>query len=323
MILPLLCTLIVIVVPLFLISMMPMRYMSEFILSAISLLSAGGILGDLFVHTVPTLLIKTNQSIINPDKLALYTIQQFLINNAMLLLLAGIVLSYLIEGVFKELSMHHKLCCKDTSVHSSSKHSPCYKQSGDKKFQNNSVTNCNGIDPTSINGVKRVGSNVTLDKLCSLSSLLGVNVMLISDMIHNFIDGSMIGCTFLVSTQAGIHTALLILMHEIPHQFGDVATLIRHRISPRKALVIQLFTGTTSLLGCMLVLLLGSRISYINLILQPLGAGMFLYFTNATLLSEINRMNFTPKQRVWHSVCLLIGIASAYSIDYIEKLLHI
>lgn len=41
---------------------------------------------------------------------------------------------------------------------------------------------------------------------------------LIGDLMHNFIDGLIIGASFLIGIPAGISTSLAVLFHEIPQE---------------------------------------------------------------------------------------------------------
>ena len=46
-------------------------------------------------------------------------------------------------------------------------------------------------------------------------------LVLVSDGIHNFIDGLVMAASFMVSFQVGAVTALAIALHEIPQEIGD------------------------------------------------------------------------------------------------------
>ena len=44
---------------------------------------------------------------------------------------------------------------------------------------------------------------------------------LVGDGVHNFIDGLIIGASYLVSIPVGIATTIAVVLHEIPQEIGD------------------------------------------------------------------------------------------------------
>ena len=51
-------------------------------------------------------------------------------------------------------------------------------------------------------------------------------LILISDGVHNFIDGVIIGTSFMISIPIGLATTLAVVLHEIPQEIGDFAVLL-------------------------------------------------------------------------------------------------
>ena len=50
---------------------------------------------------------------------------------------------------------------------------------------------------------------------------------MIGDMLHNFTDGVAIASSFMLDMRLGISTTLAVFFHEIPHEVGDFAVLIK------------------------------------------------------------------------------------------------
>jgi zinc and cadmium transporter len=72
---------------------------------------------------------------------------------------------------------------------------------------------------------------------------------MIGDGFHNFIDGVLIAAAFLTDVHLGIVTAFAIMAHEIPQEVGNFAVLLHAGFSRSKALVWNILSGLTAVLG--------------------------------------------------------------------------
>lgn len=112
---------------------------------------------------------------------------------------------------------------------------------------------------------------------------------LIGDGLHNFIDGMLIASAWMVGgTQAGIATTIAIALHEGPQEFGDFAVLLHAGFSVKKAVLLNLLTALSALLGAGLVLAMGEDHGLAQ-VLVPVAAGGFLYIACADLVPEIRK----------------------------------
>ena len=68
-------------------------------------------------------------------------------------------------------------------------------------------------------------------------------VNLIVNSMDNFTHGLAVAGSFCVSNWAGITTTAAIVIHEIPHEIGDYAILIRSGFDTRQAIMSQLLTS--------------------------------------------------------------------------------
>ena len=112
-------------------------------------------------------------------------------------------------------------------------------------------------------------------------------VNLLGDGVHNFIDGLIIGGAYLVSVPLGLSTTLAVILHEIPQEIGDFGVLIYAGFKPRKALLFNLATALTSVLGVLTVLYLNGYVSGLNGFLLPFAAGNFVYIAGSDLVPEL------------------------------------
>ena len=129
---------------------------------------------------------------------------------------------------------------------------------------------------------------------------------LIGDGLHNLIDGAIIAGSFLVSAPLGIATSLAVIFHEIPQEIGDFGILIRAGFSRMKALVFNLFSALTAVLGAIIGLIIGGQIKSFIFFILPLTAGGFIYIACADLIPELYKEP-RLKKSVWQLVFFIFG----------------
>ena len=112
---------------------------------------------------------------------------------------------------------------------------------------------------------------------------------LAGDALHNFIDGLVIAAAFLADFNLGIVTTLVIASHEIPQELGDFAVLIYGGFSRQKALLYNLLTALTAVLGALAGFFLSSQLAGFSLALLPFTAGGFVYIASSDLIPEIHK----------------------------------
>lgn len=115
-----------------------------------------------------------------------------------------------------------------------------------------------------------------------------VAINLLGDAIHNFIDGIMIGASYLVSPEVGLSTTIAVLLHEIPQEFSDFGILIHSGLTVRKAVLLNLASASVAILGTAISLIaaaLAHKVVVASLI--PITAGGFVYLAAADLIPEL------------------------------------
>lgn len=132
---------------------------------------------------------------------------------------------------------------------------------------------------------------------------------LAADFAHNFTDGLAIGASYLAGNSIGIVTTITILLHEVPHEIGDFAILIKSGCSRRKAMLLQLVTALGALAGTALALLgAGSGDGSAPWVL-PFTAGGFIYIATVSVLPELLEESTKLKQSLKEIFALLTGVA--------------
>jgi zinc and cadmium transporter len=114
-------------------------------------------------------------------------------------------------------------------------------------------------------------------------------MVLFGDAFHNFLDGVVIGTAVQTSVPLGVSTALAVATHEIPQELGDFAILLNAGFSKRKALVLNLVSGSSAILGAVLAVLALDWMPQINTYILSVAAASFLYVAMADLIPDLHR----------------------------------
>lgn len=112
-------------------------------------------------------------------------------------------------------------------------------------------------------------------------------LILIGDGLHNFIGGLAIAGIFLTDIKLGIMAWLAAAAHEVPQELGDFGVLIHGGWSKGKALVFNVLSALTFLLGGMVAYVSSFNIDVSFLI--PFAAGNFLYIGASDLVPEVSK----------------------------------
>ena len=139
---------------------------------------------------------------------------------------------------------------------------------------------------------------------------------LAADFTHNFTDGLAIGASYMAGNSIGIITTITILLHEVPHEIGDFAILIKSGCSKKKAMLLQLTTAVGALAGNVLALL-GSEVGSDSWIL-PFTAGGFIYIATVSVIPELLENSTKLGQSIKEIFALLAGVGMMVIIANFE-----
>jgi zinc and cadmium transporter len=140
---------------------------------------------------------------------------------------------------------------------------------------------------------------------------------LFADGVHNFIDGTIIGASYLVSFPVGIATTLAVIFHEIPHELGNFFVLLYAGFTKTRALFFNFLTGLFAILGTLVALLVGSRAEQFSLVMLPLAAGGFIYIAGSDLVPELNKEVELSKALV-QLIAITIGVGLMLLLTLVE-----
>lgn len=131
---------------------------------------------------------------------------------------------------------------------------------------------------------------------------------LVGDFIHNIIDGLIIWASYLLSIPAWIATTVAVLLHEIPQEIGDFWVLIHWWFSKKKALIVNLLTGLSSIIWVIIALLLWNFSLNPIKFLIPFAAGSFIYIACTDLIPELHKKS-KLSQSLLQILFFILGIS--------------
>ncbi|MBI3032640.1 ZIP family metal transporter [Candidatus Woesearchaeota archaeon] len=130
---------------------------------------------------------------------------------------------------------------------------------------------------------------------------------LLGDAIHNFIDGLIIGASYLVSVPVGIATTLAVILHEIPQEMGDFGVLLHGGFTRKKALLFNFITALTAVAGGIVALIIQNYVQNLTQFLIPFAVGGFVYIAGADLIPELHKDTSTKKS-ILQVLMFILGI---------------
>lgn len=136
---------------------------------------------------------------------------------------------------------------------------------------------------------------------------------LFGDAVHNFIDGLIIGASYLVSVPVGIATTIAVILHEIPQEIGDFGVMLHGGFSNKKALMLNFLTALSAVVGVLVSFLLISSMQGITMFLVPFAAGTFIYIAGSDLIPELHK-EVGIRKSMLQLVVFLLGIMVMVSL---------
>jgi zinc and cadmium transporter len=119
--------------------------------------------------------------------------------------------------------------------------------------------------------------------------LASAKLILVGDTFHNLLDGVLVAAAFMTNPHLGVVTALAVFAHEIPQEVGDLAILLHGGYSRRRAMVLNLVSSLTSVLGGILAYFaLSTALDALPYALA-FAAASFIYVAVADLIPGLHR----------------------------------
>lgn len=115
------------------------------------------------------------------------------------------------------------------------------------------------------------------------------SLILVGDGVHNMVDGVLIAAAFLTDVKLGVVTSVAVITHEIPQELGDFAILLASGFKPARALLYNLLSGLTMVIGGVVAYyslsFAGAAVPYV----LAVAAASFIYIAVADLIPGLHR----------------------------------
>jgi zinc and cadmium transporter len=145
-----------------------------------------------------------------------------------------------------------------------------------------------------------------------------VQLVILGDSVHNFIDGVAIAASFMVSIPLGIATTFAVAAHEIPQEIGDFGILLHRGLKRGRVLFLNFVSALAAMVGALLTVSIGEGIHQFLPIFLAVTAGFFIYISLSDLIPEIHGED-RKDVAFWETVLLLFGV---WVIWYAISILH-
>ena len=142
-------------------------------------------------------------------------------------------------------------------------------------------------------------------------------LVLLSDAIHNFIDGIVIAASFLISVPVGLATAIAVIIHEIPQEIGDFSVLLHSGYTKTRALWLNFLSAVSAILGATILLLVSEKAEALVPWFVPLAAGGFIYIAMADLVPELQKTQ-GGKSSIAQIFAVIAGVLAMFALVYLE-----
>ncbi|KAM7165374.1 zinc transporter ZIP13 isoform 1-T2 [Macrochelys suwanniensis] len=256
----------------------------------------GGLLGNVFLHLLPEAWAYTcsataggGQSLQQQQLLGLWVIIGFLTFLAL-------------EKMFLE-SEKQEWPSADNNSKAPSRGIPngnsfsLQKAAGTVQRAETNMAQCNGSSL----------STCPLDRRIKISGYLN----LLANTIDNFTHGLAVAASFLVSRKVGLLTTMAILLHEIPHEVGDFAILLRAGFDRWSAAKMQLSTALGGILGTCFAICsqspkgTGETVAWI----LPFTSGGFLYIALVNVVPDL-----LEEKNPWNSLQQVLLLCTGITV---------
>ncbi|CAK1550032.1 unnamed protein product [Leptosia nina] len=156
-----------------------------------------------------------------------------------------------------------------------------------KTVEEEKVESAKQIESIELGAIMPGSPNPPVERPMTSTALM----VIVGDGLHNLTDGLAIGAAFSGDPVTGFATALAVFCHELPHELGDFAVLLRSGMSIKRAMYYNLLSSVLSIIGMAIGIWLAEDHESASEWIYAATAGTFFYIALADLVPEINENN--------------------------------
>ncbi|CAF2676266.1 unnamed protein product [Rotaria sp. Silwood2] len=160
----------------------------------------------------------------------------------------------------------------------------------------------------------------TTSSIMNLTNVLAY-LFLLADILHNYTN-SLTLCSIIL-TKSTINSTMIItkVIYEVLHIFYGYAILIYSGWTPAKAMQVQLLTGLSGSIICLVSLQFQSNIIlqlWSNQIFLPIIVGIFIYISTVHIIPEVIGKNYGMKETILKINAFIISVLSIFYLRNYE-----
>ena len=274
--------------------------------------AAGGLLGDVFLHTLPhaSAFAGHGHSAKKDDDPGLW-------------LLLGFTIFFATDLLIRSMHPHS---------HSSSSSSSDDKQSHGHSHHHHSVITQQGLSSLVVlNLVADALHNFTDGLAIGVTYAASASTTTTSTSTTTWTDSlyaasSLRELLLVVVKNRGVMASLSVLFHEIPHELGDYCSLLRGGFTKTQAILTQFCTAIAAFCGTLVAIRISTSNQHDKMGDGPganhllwITAGGFVYLSATTILPEVLNDGTTVRFRLAQFVAFGCGIAFLYAVSLLEE----
>ncbi|NWT10353.1 S39A6 protein, partial [Vireo altiloquus] len=141
-------------------------------------------------------------------------------------------------------------------------------------------------------------------------------MVIMGDGLHNFSDGLAIGAAFTEGLSSGLSTSVAVFCHELPHELGDFAVLLKAGMTVKQAVLYNALSAMLAYLGMATGILIGHYAENVSVWIFALTAGLFMYVALVDMVPEMLHNDASDHGCSWWGFFLLqnAGILLGFGI---------